>query len=63
MDLALIVTHDGLETSRFQNNTAPDQNNAVAPGQERDTVRDKDPSFRRKQSAGADDIIYRESTI
>ena len=61
LDLALIVTHDGLKVSRFQDDTTSDQNNVVAAGQERNTVCDKDPSLGRKQSARADDMIYEES--
>ena len=57
LNLALIVVHDGLKAARFQNDTAPEQDNVAAASQERNAVGDKDPSFCRKQSAGADDVI------
>lgn len=61
MDVTLVVTHDGLKVAGFQNDTTPDQDNVVAAGQERDAVRDEDPSFCRKQSVGSDDVICEES--
>jgi len=48
LDLALILTHDGLKVSRFQDDTTSDQDDVVAAGQERNAVRDKDPCFGRE---------------
>ena len=61
LDLALIVAHEGLKVSRFQDDTTSDQDNVVAAGQERNAVCDKDPSFGREQSARTDDMIYEGS--
>jgi hypothetical protein len=54
----LVVTHDGLKVSRFQNYTTSNQDDVAAAGQKRDAVGDKDPSFGREQSARPDDTIY-----
>lgn len=53
----MVVTHDGLKVSRLKNYTTSNQDNVAAAGQERDAVRNEDPSFGREQSAGSDDMI------
>lgn len=55
-----MLTHDGVEVARFQDDTTSNKDNVVAAGQKRDAVCDKDPSFCRKQSARPYNMIYKE---
>ena len=54
------MAHDGLEVARLQNGSVLNKDNVVAACQKRDAVRDKDPSFCRKQSARSNDMICEE---
>ena len=55
-----MVTHDGLEIARFKDDTTSNQDDIVAAGQERNTIRDKNPGFGCKQSARSDDVVCAE---
>ena len=54
------MAHDGLEGTRLQNGSVLNKDNVVAACQKRYAIRDKDPSFCRKQFARSYDMICKE---